>query len=227
MTFESICNIVTKLRSVRALRVPVGVETDSLRRRKLRNGEGNGRLHAGRNGATLRGAPVSENSVPPSLWTGGLFHVSSLPMSEPSTVPPGPAGASMPPTVVMQAGRDAWRHHCGYVHVGRFDVGDVCDGCLHDVDPADVEHFKLVTMDNTVLAGPVAAERDAKARVRQAAFRAAHVLPGPVGEAISRELFAWEEFGFRLGSGGLMSRLIEDIEQRPMPVPKSKTADAS
>lgn len=36
-------------------------------------------------------------------------------------------------------------------------------------------------------------------RLRHAAFCAARVYPGPVGQLISTELLSWEEFGWRFG----------------------------
>lgn len=51
-------------------------------------------------------------------------------------------------------------------------------------------------------------------RLRAAAFQATRVYPGPVGELISRELFSWEEFGYRLGSASLVTRLVDHIFER-------------
>jgi hypothetical protein len=48
-------------------------------------------------------------------------------------------------------------------------------------------------------------------RLRAAAFRATRVYPGPVGELLSRELLSWEEFGYRLGSRGLVMGIVEAI----------------
>jgi hypothetical protein len=48
-------------------------------------------------------------------------------------------------------------------------------------------------------------------RLRAAAFRATKVYPGPVGELLSRELLSWEEFGYRLGSRGLVMGIVDEI----------------
>jgi hypothetical protein len=48
-------------------------------------------------------------------------------------------------------------------------------------------------------------------RLRAAAFRATRVYPGPVGELLSRELLSWEEFGYRLGSRGLVMGIVDAI----------------
>jgi hypothetical protein len=48
-------------------------------------------------------------------------------------------------------------------------------------------------------------------RLRAAAFRATSVYPGPVGELLSRELLLWEEFGYRLGTGGLINGVVDAI----------------
>ena len=50
-----------------------------------------------------------------------------------------------------------------------------------------------------------------KSRLRGAAFRATRLYPGPVGELISIELLTWEEFGWRLGDGGLVKRLVDHV----------------
>lgn len=48
-------------------------------------------------------------------------------------------------------------------------------------------------------------------RLRAAAFRAIRVYPGPVGELLSRELLSWEEFGYRLGSRGLIMGIVDAV----------------
>lgn len=50
-----------------------------------------------------------------------------------------------------------------------------------------------------------------KQRTRAAAFRATKAYPGPVGELIARELMSWDEFGYRLGSHALVSRLVDHV----------------
>lgn len=51
-------------------------------------------------------------------------------------------------------------------------------------------------------------------RVRKAAFHATHLYPGPVGEALSRELWDWEKWGWRFGGDGLIARLVEHILEK-------------
>ncbi len=50
-----------------------------------------------------------------------------------------------------------------------------------------------------------------KIQLRTAAFRATRMYPGPVGEVLSRELLAWEDFGFRLGGSAPIMRLVDHI----------------
>lgn len=56
-----------------------------------------------------------------------------------------------------------------------------------------------------------------KMRMRAAAFRATRVYPGPVGELISRELLAWEDFGYVLSNGGLVLRLVDHVMKTELP----------
>ena len=56
-----------------------------------------------------------------------------------------------------------------------------------------------------------------KARLRAASFRATRLYPGPVGELLSRELLAWEEFGYRLGGSQLIMRLVDHVLTAPLP----------
>jgi hypothetical protein len=116
----------------------------------------------------------------------------------------------------------AWRHVCGTLNLGRWVLGDPCEGCWADVDPADVHQYGLVTLTGTVLSPPTPMTSPERMRLRAAAFRATHVLPGPVGEAISRELLAWEEFGVRFGSRRTIEMLVLDIEKRKVPKPEAK-----
>jgi hypothetical protein len=55
-----------------------------------------------------------------------------------------------------------------------------------------------------------------KMRLRAAAFRATRLHPGPVGELVSRELLAWEDFGYRLGGGQLVMRLVDHVLKAPL-----------
>lgn len=48
-------------------------------------------------------------------------------------------------------------------------------------------------------------------RIRKAAFRATRVYPGPVGQLISRELFEWSDFGWRLGGKCLVIELVDHV----------------
>lgn len=54
-----------------------------------------------------------------------------------------------------------------------------------------------------------------KSRVRQAAFTAARLYPGPLGDLVSQDLLAWEEFGYRLGNGkdALIMAVVGYIER--------------
>jgi hypothetical protein len=49
-------------------------------------------------------------------------------------------------------------------------------------------------------------------RVRAAAYRAARVYPGAIGDLVHRELLAWDEFGYRLGSHTLIMGLVAAVE---------------
>jgi hypothetical protein len=42
------------------------------------------------------------------------------------------------------------------------------------------------------------------------------LYPGPVGELVSRELLTWEEFGYRLGGGQLIMRLVDHVLTTPL-----------
>lgn len=61
---------------------------------------------------------------------------------------------------------------------------------------------------------PAAMDHHEKARVRQAAFWAKRVYPGPVGEMVSRELLSWEDFGHRLGGHSLVMQVVADVLSR-------------
>ena len=54
-------------------------------------------------------------------------------------------------------------------------------------------------------------------RVREAALHATRLYPGPVGELVSRELVAWQEFGYRFDRSSLATRLVEDILATALP----------
>ena len=61
----------------------------------------------------------------------------------------------------------------------------------------------------------VSMSHDEKMRLRAAAFRVTRLYPGPVGELLSRELHAWEEFGYRLGGRQLIMRLVDHAMTTP------------
>lgn len=50
-----------------------------------------------------------------------------------------------------------------------------------------------------------------KMRMRAAAFRVTRLYPGPAGELLSREILTWEEFGYRLGGGQAVMRLVDHV----------------
>ena len=41
--------------------------------------------------------------------------------------------------------------------------------------------------------------------------------PGPVGELVSRELLAWEDFGYRFHGAGLVAALVDHIMKAETP----------
>lgn len=57
---------------------------------------------------------------------------------------------------------------------------------------------------------------DEKMRIRQAAFQATRLYPGPIGELVSRELLIWEEFGYRIGGHAMAYRLLNYIMSQPL-----------
>lgn len=72
------------------------------------------------------------------------------------------------------------------------------------------------------LRGPQAADPPAvmahheRSAMRNAAYRAKRLYPGPVGDLVSRELLAWEDLGYR--SAGLAAALTQNITAAPAPV---------
>jgi hypothetical protein len=184
-----------------------GAESGQMIRSQLVSNPGRRGLHSARETVTLAAGDMSSDSVPPSSGTGGLF-----------------SGQALPPTLTMPAAEHAWRGPCGHVNLGEFEWGDHCGYCWSDPD-ADVRQYKLVTVHTRALDGfrpsPLSSlEQAEKQRIRRQAYRATKVFPGPIGEMISRELTAWEEFGYRLGGKGLVMRLLIDIERREIPQPK-------
>ena len=63
---------------------------------------------------------------------------------------------------------------------------------------------------------PVSMNHNEKMQLRAAAFRVTRLYPGPVGELISSELLTWEEFGYRLGGGQLIMRLVDHVLATPL-----------
>ena len=74
---------------------------------------------------------------------------------------------------------------------------------------------------------PVPMDHHEKMRLRAAAFRVTRLHPGPVGELVSRELLAWEEFGYRLGGDQLVMRLVDHVLTTPIPQQSTAEADAA
>ncbi|WP_214370844.1 hypothetical protein [Pseudonocardia sp. H11422] len=54
-------------------------------------------------------------------------------------------------------------------------------------------------------------------RIRVAAARALQVYPGPVGQLVARELYAYLELGWLLPHDGLAERIIRDVLDSPAP----------
>jgi hypothetical protein len=63
-------------------------------------------------------------------------------------------------------------------------------------------------------------------QLRAAAFRATRVFPGPVGELICKELMDWETMGVRLGSHGMIRRLVAAVMSAELPVPPAPVVAA-
>jgi hypothetical protein len=59
-------------------------------------------------------------------------------------------------------------------------------------------------------------ELHARSRYRAAAHHAKRAYPGAVGELLSREILSWEEFGYRLGGEGLMTKVVSDVLNQPI-----------
>lgn len=66
------------------------------------------------------------------------------------------------------------------------------------------------------MSGHATMDHHERMRLRAAAFRATRVYPGPVGELLSRELLSWEEFGYRLGSRGLVMGIVDEVMKAPV-----------
>lgn len=53
-----------------------------------------------------------------------------------------------------------------------------------------------------------------RSRVRQAANHALRLYPGPPGKVLSRELWAWDELGWRFGGHTLVTALVDHIFEK-------------
>ncbi|WP_246631302.1 hypothetical protein [Pseudonocardia nigra] len=62
---------------------------------------------------------------------------------------------------------------------------------------------------------PVPMDDHEKMRLRQAAYRVTRLYPGPAGEILARELIGWEDFGYRLGGGQPVMRLVDQVLTAP------------
>lgn len=61
---------------------------------------------------------------------------------------------------------------------------------------------------------PAPLDRPTQDRLKVAAIRAVHRYPGPAGTILARELLAWADFGYRLGDGGAVMGLVDDLVGR-------------
>jgi hypothetical protein len=52
-------------------------------------------------------------------------------------------------------------------------------------------------------------------RVRAAAHHAKKVYPGAIGRMLSRELYAYAEFGWRFPADGLTEQVVREVLARP------------
>src|SRR5581483_1105240 len=89
--------------------------------------------------------------------------------------------------------------------------------CLSAETPADV----VRTGGGAGMSAHALMDHHERMRLRAAAFRATRVYPGPVGELISRELLSWEEFGYRLGSLGMIMGIVDAVMNAQVPQPEA------
>jgi hypothetical protein len=73
---------------------------------------------------------------------------------------------------------------------------------------------------------PARMEQQERMQLRAAAFRATRVFPGPVGELVSKDLLAFEDFGYVLGGHGLVARLVAAVMDAELPIPAPPIAVA-
>lgn len=83
-------------------------------------------------------------------------------------------------------------------------------------EPVQAEPFYL--RGPAADAPPVELAFHEKSALRAAALRAKRVYPGPVGELVSREILAWEDFGKLLGGDGLIMSLVRQVMTASLPV---------
>lgn len=84
-------------------------------------------------------------------------------------------------------------------------------------------HTPILKPDVAADVPPPRLDHHERSRLRAQAFRAKQVYPGPVGELISRELLAFEEFGYRLAAGALVMSLVRHLEQA-QPAPQERAS---
>lgn len=53
-----------------------------------------------------------------------------------------------------------------------------------------------------------------RARIREAAYKAARLYPDPVGDLVRGEMLAFEQFGYRFAGGRGIARLVEFLEKK-------------
>lgn len=66
---------------------------------------------------------------------------------------------------------------------------------------------------------PPRLEAHQKMQLRAAAHRAKQLYPGPVGQLISDELHAVDEFGYVFLNGGRTAQLLAHVLTTPLPAP--------
>jgi hypothetical protein len=67
------------------------------------------------------------------------------------------------------------------------------------------------------MTAPAPMDHHEKMRMRSAAFRAAKLYPGPVGQLLAQEINAWHDFGYRLGKSRLILELVDHVMKTPLP----------
>lgn len=95
---------------------------------------------------------------------------------------------------------------------------------MSPVEPAVAPVVAVPTVPSAV---PERMDHHVRMKVRAAAFRASRVYPGAVGEMISRELLTWEEFGYKLGSFGIVMRVVDQVMKTELPTPIPAVTESS